>query len=104
MAGLLISFEGGEGSGKSTQIARIAARLRRRGVEPVTTREPGGTPLAEAVRAVLLDPGLEPSAVVEALLVEAARADLVDRVVRPALAGPLEHLLDQPLEDLLAAA
>src|SRR5438093_9623260 len=102
MAGLLISFEGGEGSGKSTQIARIAARLRRRGVEPVTTREPGGTLLAEAVRAVLLDPGLEPSAVVEALLVEAARADLVDRVVRPALAAGRVVLCDRFVDSTLA--
>jgi dTMP kinase len=102
MAGLLITFEGGEGSGKSTQVARSAARLRARGVEPVLTREPGGTPLAEAVRAVLLDPKLEPSAVVEALLVETARADLVDKVIRPSLAAGRVVLCDRFVDSTLA--
>lgn len=85
MAGLFVSFEGGEGSGKTTVLGRLAARLRTRGLDPLVTREPGGTPLAEGVRALLLDPGLSPGALSEALLMVAARADLVARVVRPAL-------------------
>lgn len=95
MTGRFVTFEGGEGSGKSTQIERLAARLRARGVEPLVTREPGGTPLAEAVRALLLDPGSasstgldpRPGALSEVFLLEAARADLVAKVIRPALAG-----------------
>jgi dTMP kinase len=85
VAGLFVSFEGGEGSGKTTVLGRLAARLRTRGLDPLVTREPGGTPLAEGVRALLLDPGLSPGALSEALLMVAARADLVARVVRPAL-------------------
>ena len=85
MAGLFVTFEGGEGAGKSTQIARLAERLRGRGIEPVITREPGGTPLAEGIRALLLDGGRAPGPVSEAFLMEAARADLVAQVIRPAL-------------------
>ena len=55
MSGLFVTFEGGEGSGKSTQLERLAARLRAQGPEPVMTREPGGTPFAERVRGLLLD-------------------------------------------------
>jgi dTMP kinase len=83
--GYFITFEGGEGTGKSTQIARLAERLREIGREVVVTREPGGTPLAEAVRAVLLDPGQEPDGLAEIFLLEAARRDHVTRVIRPAL-------------------
>jgi dTMP kinase len=83
--GFFITFEGGEGTGKSTQIARLADRLREHGHEVVVTREPGGTPLAEAVRAVLLDPGQTPDGLAEIFLLEAARHDHVTRVVRPAL-------------------
>ena len=54
MTGLFVTFEGGEGSGKSTQIARLAARLRGLGLDPLVTREPGGTPLAEKLRARVL--------------------------------------------------
>lgn len=83
--GWFITFEGGEGTGKSTQIELLAKRLRERGREVVVTREPGGTPLAEAVRSVLLDPSHDPDGVVEIFLLEAARHDHVRRVVRPAL-------------------
>src|SRR5262245_3941706 len=87
MAGRFITFEGGEGAGKSTQIGHLADRLRAGGLSVVTTREPGGTPLAEGVRKVLLG-GLarKLGAEAEALLFAAARADHVDRVIRPALA------------------
>lgn len=86
MAGVFIALEGGEGAGKSTQSAAVAAYLTGRGHEVVLTREPGGTAAAEAIRAVLLDPantGLDDRA--EALLFAAARADHVARVIRPAL-------------------
>lgn len=84
--GKFITFEGGEGSGKSTQALRLADGLRRRGLEVVLTREPGGSPFAESVRALLLDPATPPHAPLsEALLFYAARADHVAEVIRPAL-------------------
>lgn len=83
--GWLITFEGGEGTGKSTQISLLAEHLRERGYAVLVTREPGGTPVAEAIRAILLDPALEPDGLTELLLLEAARHDHVERVVRPAL-------------------
>ncbi len=86
MRGRFISFEGGEGTGKSTQIRLLADRLRAAGHEVVTTREPGGTEGAEAIRALLLtgEPGRW-SPVTEALLMNASRADHVERLIRPAL-------------------
>lgn len=86
MTGRFITFEGGEGTGKSTQIALLAERLRRAGHVVVTLREPGGTAVGEAVRAVVLDTEhvtMNPRA--ELLLYEAARAQLVDEVIVPAL-------------------
>jgi dTMP kinase len=86
--GRFITFEGVEGAGKSTQIARAASHLRARGIEPLVTREPGGTPLAEKLRALVLDPEHAPvGATAELLLMFAARASHVDEVVRPALAA-----------------
>ena len=102
MPGLFVTFEGGEGTGKSTQIARLAERLRARGIEPVITREPGGTPLAEGIRALLLDPGRAPGPLVEAFLMEAARADLVAHVIRPALAAGRVVLCDRYDDSTLA--
>lgn len=102
MAGLFVTFEGGEGSGKSTQLARLAARLRARGIEPVVTREPGGTPLAEGIRELLLDPARRPGAMSEVLLMEAARADLVANLVRPALAAGRVVLCDRYDDSTLA--
>ncbi len=84
--GAFIVFEGGEGAGKSTQAAALAELLQARGRSVVRTREPGGTPAAEAIRAILLDPafaGLDDRA--EALLFAAARGDHAQRVIRPAL-------------------
>lgn len=84
--GRFIAFEGGEGAGKSTQARRLAEALRSRGIEVLLTREPGGTPGAEAIRALLLDPPGEGwGARAEALLFAAARADHVARTIRPAL-------------------
>ena len=85
-AGCFIAFEGGEGAGKSTQEARLAAALAEHGRSVVRTREPGGTPAGEAIRRILLSPefeGLDPRA--EALLFAAARGEHVARVIRPAL-------------------
>lgn len=86
MSGFFIVFEGGEGAGKSTQEGLLADALTARGRTVVRTREPGGTPAAEAMRAIVLSPeyaGLDPRA--EALLFAAARGEHVARVVRPAL-------------------
>lgn len=84
--GRFIAFEGGEGSGKSTQAARLARALEAHGLSVDLTREPGGTPGAEAIRALLLDPPGEGwGAQAEALLFAAARADHVARLIRPAL-------------------
>ena len=86
MAGFFIVFEGGDGSGKSTQVARLVGALRAEGHTVVATREPGGTPIAEKIRHVVLDP--ENHAMcdrTEALLFAAQRAEHVHHVVRPAL-------------------
>lgn len=84
--GKFITFEGGEGSGKSTQARQFAARLQRTGIPTVLTREPGGSPFAERVRALLLDPATPPhGALAEALLFYAARADHLEVAIRPAL-------------------
>lgn len=86
MSGRFIVFEGGEGVGKSTQSRLLAEALRARGLEVVTTREPGGTPGAEAIRAlVLASDGPGWGARAEALLFAAARADHVETLIRPAL-------------------
>ncbi|WP_174800999.1 dTMP kinase [Martelella limonii] len=85
--GLFISFEGGEGAGKSTQIRLLAARLTKAGRKVVVTREPGGSPGAEAVRHVLLSGAAEPFGVgMEVILFAAARNDHVEEIIRPALA------------------
>jgi dTMP kinase len=83
--GVFITFEGGEGTGKSTQIARLVEQVRSAGREVVLTREPGGTSVAEAIRSVLLDPAHEPDGITEILLLEAARHDHVEQLIRPAL-------------------
>lgn len=87
-AGRFIAFEGGEGCGKSTQARLLGEALQKRGIEVRLTREPGGTPGAEAIRHLLLDPpgeGWNPRA--EALLFAAARSDHVERLIRPAIAA-----------------
>lgn len=86
--GRFIAFEGGEGAGKSTQVRLLAEALRARGLCVITTREPGGTPGAEAIRSLLLAPPGEAgwTAQAEALLFAAARADHVANLIRPALA------------------
>lgn len=86
--GRFITFEGGEGAGKSTQCARLAARLNAAGIETVQTREPGGSPKAEAIRALLLKGAIEPHGpAAEALMFAAARIDHLDSLIGPALAA-----------------
>ena len=84
--GHFISFEGGEGAGKSTQIRRLAARLEGLGLKVALTREPGGSPGAESLRDLLVRGEADRwSAVAETLILYAARADHLDRRIRPAL-------------------
>ena len=84
--GRFITFEGGEGAGKSTQVKRLAERLAVGGREVVTTREPGGSPGAESIRDIVLRGDADRwSPVTETLLMYAARRDHVERVIRPAL-------------------
>ncbi|WP_028233898.1 dTMP kinase [Pseudochrobactrum sp. AO18b] len=86
MSGLLITFEGGEGAGKSTQILALADHLRDQGYEVVVTREPGGSAGAEAVRHVILSGAAETyGPAMEALLFAAARSDHIDQKIRPAI-------------------
>ena len=101
--GRFIAFEGGEGTGKSTQARLLATALAARGIDCVTTREPGGTPAAEAIRALLLDPALpqwEPAA--EALLFAAARSDHVAHLIEPALAAGRWVICDRYVDSSLA--
>lgn len=88
MNGKLITLEGGEGAGKSTVLEAVRAQLTDRGIDVLVTREPGGTPAGEAIRAVLLDAKLRGlCAETELLLMFASRAQLVREVVTPALAA-----------------
>jgi dTMP kinase len=85
--GRLITFEGGEGVGKSTQISRLAAALNEAGIDVVTTREPGGTEGAEAIRTLVTEGAADRwSPLTETLLFLAARQDHVERLIEPALA------------------
>jgi len=96
LVGRFITFEGGEGVGKSTQLQRVAAWLRDRGVEVVLTREPGGTPRAERLRTVLLERGDEPMPVAcELLLMFAARATHLANRIEPAVARGAWVLCDR---------
>lgn len=86
MPGFFLVVEGPDGAGKSSLVKRLAARLREAGLTVLEVREPGGTPLAERARRVVLDTALEASPLAELFLMLAARADLVAKVIRPALA------------------
>lgn len=92
-AGRFISFEGIDGAGKSSHIEPLAERWRRRGVEVLRTREPGGTPLAETLRELILHQPMDE--LTEALLIFAARRDHLERVIGPALARGAVVLSDR---------
>ena len=85
MKGLFITFEGIDGGGKTTQLALAAKWLREQGYEVVESREPGGTPLAERVRELVLDPSLPLTTTTQTLLYLAARSEHVDKLLRPSV-------------------
>ncbi|MBC8130320.1 MAG: dTMP kinase, partial [Rhizobiaceae bacterium] len=96
MSGFFVTFEGGEGSGKTTQIALLAESLRRRGDEVVTTREPGGSEGADAVRQLILSGAAEVlGPEIETILFQAARIDHIAAVIAPALAAGRIVLCDR---------
>lgn len=101
--GLFITLEGGDGSGKSTQLRALVAALQAEGRDVVATREPGGPPVSERIREVLLDPASTPmDARTEALLYAAARAEHVERVIRPALVDGKVVVCDRFLDSSVA--
>jgi len=101
--GIFISFEGGEGVGKSTQILLLAWRLEAAGVEVSRIREPGGTQIGEKIRAILLDTNnIDIDSTSELLLYEAARAQLVSQVIEPALKRGMTVLCDRFTDSTLA--
>lgn len=101
MSGLFVAFEGVDRSGKTTQLRLLAERLGDKH-EVVVTREPGGTPVAEAIRVLLLADDVDMSARCEALLFAAARADHVERTIRPALERGAVVLSDRFVDSSLA--
>lgn len=101
--GRFITLEGGEGVGKTTQLHALAETLRARGLDVVTTREPGGSEGAEAIRRLLLEGGEDRwSAPAEALLFAAARTDHLDKLIRPALLAGQWVISDRFLDSSLA--
>ncbi len=101
--GHFVSLEGGEGAGKSTLATGIADALRARGMEVLKTREPGGSPGADAIRALLVTGGAERwTPTTEALLFAAARADHLDAAIRPALARGAWVICDRYLDSTYA--
>jgi len=103
VTGKFITLEGGEGTGKSTQLEALAVALRARGIDLITTREPGGSLGAEAIRALLLEGEVDRwTAQTEALLFAAARSDHVARTIRPALDAGTWVLCDRFLDSSLA--
>lgn len=95
MAGRFLVIDGPDGSGKSTQAARILAHLRAAGGDPLPLREPGSTALGESIREILLSSDVDVAPLAEMLLYQAARAHLVATVIRPALAAGRTVLLDR---------
>ncbi len=101
--GFFISFEGPDGSGKTTQIGLLTAYLRAKGYETVAVREPGGTPISEKIREIILDNrNREMAPATEALLYAAARAQLVEEVIRPALEEGKIVLSDRFMDSSIA--
>jgi len=99
---MFVTLEGIEGSGKSTLLAGMLERMRAGGLDVLATREPGGTPVGDAIRAVVLRPGLHVEPLTEAFLMNASRAAHVSDVVRPALAAGKIVLCDRYYDSTLA--
>jgi dTMP kinase len=99
---VFVTFEGVDGSGKSTQAKLLREHLVASGRDAVATREPGGTRLGEAIRALLLDGSVDVSPWAEAALFAAARAELVERVIRPALERGADVVCDRYIDSSLA--
>lgn len=95
MAGRFLVIDGPDGAGKTTQAVRVAEFCRRRGEDVVTLREPGATPAGEAIRDLLLDADTDVTPLAEMLLYQAARAQVVETVIRPALARGRSVVLDR---------
>jgi dTMP kinase len=103
MPGLFVTFEGGEGSGKTTQLKRLLASLRAAGRDTAETQDPGGTPIGRHIRELLLDrENTRMAAIAELLLYEASRAQLVDEVIRPAIREGRIVLCDRFTDSTLA--
>ena len=100
--GRLITLEGPDGAGKSSQAIRLAEALRERGHPVTLVREPGGTALGEAIRGLLLSESVDHEPVADALLFNAARAQLVTDVIRPALARGEIVVCDRYTDSTLA--
>ncbi|GAA3274504.1 dTMP kinase [Paenarthrobacter aurescens] len=101
--GLFIAFEGGDGAGKSTQAARLSDALEAQGLSVLRTREPGGTPIGEKLRSLVLDHGhgtIDPRT--EALMFAAARAAHATQVIRPALADGTVVITDRYIDSSVA--
>jgi len=93
--GRLIVLEGAEGAGKTTQMRRLTEQLEQSGISAVAVREPGGTPVGDAIREILLDPASQITATTEALLFMASRAELTAREIIPSLEAGKTVLLDR---------
>lgn len=103
MSGRFIVFEGGDGSGKSTQVAALVRWLDSRGITPVVTRQPGGTPLGSQLRRLVLDPAsAQIAARAEALIYAADKAQHVDQVLRPALDAGRIVVCDRYIDSMIA--
>jgi len=99
---MFVTIEGIEGSGKSTLLRGLTERLRSAGREIVVTREPGGTPVGDSIRRIVLEPGLHVAPLTEALLMNAARAQHVIEAIAPALAARRVVLCDRFADSTLA--
>ena len=102
-SGLFVVFEGGDGVGKSTQVLELVTRLQNRRIEPVVTRQPGGTPIGAKLRELLLDPGHpELTARTEALVYAADKAQHVEEVILPALKRGKVVVCDRYVDSMIA--